>query len=339
MDYEKYLSERMGEETPEERARRLALEGRAFDLDGRSERATFLSGLQRSLDKVGTIGGVTARTDTGYLDDQAARDAKRSDRYFSQAEADKKARDAERRSALLSYLEMKRGDKTREEGYAREDAKFEKTQTAQAERDAADRRFRAEEAEKNRNAQFALADKKASTTAAAKKPTAEQFKAGGFARRLEQAEQAFSQLEGEGFKRGDRGTAAKNALMPEAFEDPKYKRWSQAERNFVNATLRRESGAAISASEFANAEAQYFPRAGDPPSLIAQKRANRKQILEAMRAEGGDAYNQIPLVDVPMPAYRNKPGTAIAAPKMPSAADVDLMDEAQIDELLKQIGK
>lgn len=50
----------------------------------------------------------------------------------------------------------------------------------------------------------------------------------------------------------------------------------QAKRNFVNAVLRRESGAVIADSEFANAEKQYFPQIGDTPQVIAQKKANRE---------------------------------------------------------------
>jgi hypothetical protein len=50
----------------------------------------------------------------------------------------------------------------------------------------------------------------------------------------------------------------------------------QAKRNFVNAVLRRESGAVIADSEFANAERQYFPQIGDSKEVIAQKKANRE---------------------------------------------------------------
>jgi len=50
----------------------------------------------------------------------------------------------------------------------------------------------------------------------------------------------------------------------------------QAKRNFVNAVLRRESGAVIADSEFANAEKQYFPQIGDTPEVIAQKKTNRE---------------------------------------------------------------
>jgi hypothetical protein len=45
----------------------------------------------------------------------------------------------------------------------------------------------------------------------------------------------------------------------------------QAQRNFINAVLRRESGAVIGSEEFDNARKQYFPQPGDEQGTIAQK--------------------------------------------------------------------
>lgn len=61
----------------------------------------------------------------------------------------------------------------------------------------------------------------------------------------------------------------------------------QAQRDFVNATLRRESGAAISASEFVSARQQYFPQPGDLPAVVKQKADNRKTAIEGIRAAAG----------------------------------------------------
>ena len=53
----------------------------------------------------------------------------------------------------------------------------------------------------------------------------------------------------------------------------------QAQRDFINATLRQESGAAIGKDEFDNARKQYFPQPGDSSAVIAQKAANRKLVI------------------------------------------------------------
>lgn len=59
----------------------------------------------------------------------------------------------------------------------------------------------------------------------------------------------------------------------------------QAKRDFINATLRRESGAVISDPEFDNGNKQYFPQIGDAPEVIEQKRQNRLLAQQAILAE------------------------------------------------------
>ena len=157
-------------------------------------------------------------------------------------------------------------------------------------------------------------------SAKTKPATGDQFKAAGFARRLEQSEAVFADLDTMGYDRTSMTGAAFNAVVPKAFESGGYKTNEQAERNFINAVLRRESGAAISPTEFANAEQQYFSRPGDPPNLKAQKKANRQQVLETLRAESGEAYAQVPAIEAV--ATRKSEGTALAAPA-PASPDED----------------
>ena len=56
----------------------------------------------------------------------------------------------------------------------------------------------------------------------------------------------------------------------------------QAQRNFINAILRRESGASIHDSEFENARKQYFPQQGDSEAVLAQKKANRELVIKSL---------------------------------------------------------
>lgn len=75
--------------------------------------------------------------------------------------------------------------------------------------------------------------------------------------------------------------AAANATVV----SPEQQQVDQAQRDFINATLRRESGAAISPSEFDNARKQYFVQIGDSPEVIAQKKQNRELAMRGILAE------------------------------------------------------
>lgn len=66
-----------------------------------------------------------------------------------------------------------------------------------------------------------------------------------------------------------------------------FKKYEQAKRNFINAVLRKESGAAIAESEFDSADKQYFPQIGDTEAVIKQKAANRRQVTNTMLSNVG----------------------------------------------------
>lgn len=71
-------------------------------------------------------------------------------------------------------------------------------------------------------------------------------------------------------------------------------RVEQAQRDFINAILRRESGAVIADSEFDNARKQYFPQPGDSPQVIEQKRRNRDVAIRGILAEAPENRRAIP---------------------------------------------
>jgi hypothetical protein len=75
---------------------------------------------------------------------------------------------------------------------------------------------------------------------------------------------------------------------------PETQMVDQAQRNFINATLRRESGAAISPTEFDNARKQYFPQPGDSAAVIEQKARNRRTAIEGINNAAGPAKIEIP---------------------------------------------
>jgi hypothetical protein len=63
--------------------------------------------------------------------------------------------------------------------------------------------------------------------------------------------------------------------------------------NFVTSILRKESGAAISESEWAMARRMYIPMPGDSPEVIAQKADNRKLAIEGLKVTAGPGASRI----------------------------------------------
>lgn len=120
----------------------------------------------------------------------------------------------------------------------------------------------------------------------------QQAQSATFARRIEQAEESMKKLSDKGYNRADPQQGLM-AYAPGMLQPENFKLQDQAERNFVNAVLRRESGAAISEDEFTNANKQYFPRAGDTADVLAQKEQNRKTVLAGLKSEAGHAYNNL----------------------------------------------
>jgi hypothetical protein len=77
----------------------------------------------------------------------------------------------------------------------------------------------------------------------------------------------------------------------------KFQQSDQAKRDFLNAVLRRESGAVISPGEFANGNRQYFPQPGDSEEVLAQKALNRKNSLNGISRSAGPAYQPTEVAD------------------------------------------
>ncbi len=69
--------------------------------------------------------------------------------------------------------------------------------------------------------------------------------------------------------------------------NPKAQVYKQAQKNWVTANLRKESGAAIPVAEMKEEIAKWFPQMGDSPEVIAEKRASREVAERAMGAQAG----------------------------------------------------
>jgi hypothetical protein len=129
------------------------------------------------------------------------------------------------------------------------------------------------------------------------KMTTDQAKSGTMVDRMDQANQVITKNENinDGLTGYIGGSAAASPTIRDSaafnyFASPARQATVQAQRNFVNAILRVESGAAISEQEFNNAQRQYFPQPGDSKDVIEQKRQNRIAAMRGMARQAGPAY-------------------------------------------------
>lgn len=111
-------------------------------------------------------------------------------------------------------------------------------------------------------------------TITGKPQTASQSAANLYADRLNQADVTLAAL-------GNKFTSKSSfgGILPSFLQSGDRQSYEQAKTNFVTAVLRRESGAAISPTEFKTADTQYFPQAGDQPAVLAQKEALRNTVI------------------------------------------------------------
>lgn len=132
--------------------------------------------------------------------------------------------------------------------------------------------------------------------------TESQGKAMGFGTRMAEAHEILSTVGQDG--------AVKPSLMKGALESvpliggalsvlgnavasPEQQMVEQAQRNFINAVLRRESGAVISPEEFKNAAMQYFPQPNDDARTVEQKRRARETAIQNFALESGSAQERV----------------------------------------------
>jgi hypothetical protein len=125
-------------------------------------------------------------------------------------------------------------------------------------------------------------------------PTKEQSDAYTYSNRMESSDKILTDLEGKYSPLAvSVKVSGKTALIPggqtivNKMLDPNDQKAEQAQRNFINAVLRRESGATIQPYEFDNANMQYFPQEGDSKEVLVQKRANRREAIEGLKKAAG----------------------------------------------------
>lgn len=125
-----------------------------------------------------------------------------------------------------------------------------------------------------------------------KPATAAQTIVATYASRIEQANPTIAKLEDT--IQGMNWLSFKAQLeLPAALQSAEIQQYQQAERNFINAVLRRESGAVISESEFKEARQQYIPQPGDTEEVLKEKELNRQIVFSSFKNAAGPAYQSI----------------------------------------------
>ena len=122
-----------------------------------------------------------------------------------------------------------------------------------------------------------------------------QYTAANYASRVKQSNDVFdtlsqnitkySPLQLQSYRAANNIGGIANVVIPADLQS-----YFQAEKNFANAVLRRESGAVISPDEFTKAAQQYFPQPGDSTDVLAQKKNNRLTVENNFKNEAGGAY-------------------------------------------------
>lgn len=128
--------------------------------------------------------------------------------------------------------------------------------------------------------------------AGADKPSSgQQKRALGFFNRAQQADNDLEGLEPEIAKMGLAGQTWQQ-VMPNFLQTDRGQLYTQAQRAFTEARLRKDSGAAIPEQEFANDRRTYFVQPGDSEATIAQKRRARGAMLASLGFESGQALGE-----------------------------------------------
>ncbi|KQN80470.1 hypothetical protein ASF03_21350 [Rhizobium sp. Leaf68] len=129
----------------------------------------------------------------------------------------------------------------------------------------------------------------------APKVTVDESKAGGFADRMTQSGKSIDTYGNAGLNAFDQSITNSPyvpSFIANSLVGDDFQKYDQARRDFINAQLRRESGAVISPDEFDNANRQYFPQPGDKPEVLEQKRKSRETVINAMIRDAGPTYKK-----------------------------------------------
>ena len=140
--------------------------------------------------------------------------------------------------------------------------------------------------------QVQLGDQPANTRSGEGRPSLGGEKAAlGFFNRAKQADEELKGLTDQ-IAAKSLGGQAWMAVAPNFMQTQEGQSYQQAQRAFTEARLRKDSGAAIPETEFANDRKTYFAQPGDSPETIAQKERGRAAVLASLAFQSGRALNE-----------------------------------------------
>ncbi|HKR17729.1 hypothetical protein, partial [Rhizorhapis sp.] len=129
-----------------------------------------------------------------------------------------------------------------------------------------------------------------------------QGKSTGFYERAVGANNDFIAAKEGGSPVGYMGDMAR-AVLPEnvvnSHTSPERQKAQQAREDFIRASLRYESGAAIGGDEFTAQDKIFFPQTGDSEETIRQKAEARQRVIESLKVAAGPGVGSKQLVADP----------------------------------------
>lgn len=127
----------------------------------------------------------------------------------------------------------------------------------------------------------------------------EDFSTAGYAKRMADSKKYIDAFEKTMVKQGSKLPTANQIIdfrakgkLPNEFQGEGWRRYMQAQEDYVTANLRKESGAAISDDEFIRESSKYFAKPGDGADVLTQKKQSRDTSTEALKlaSKGGYEY-------------------------------------------------
>jgi hypothetical protein len=159
--------------------------------------------------------------------------------------------------------------------------------------------------------------------------TETQGKATGFATRMVNASKIIDPLDQTAASKAGFGeTTIGQKLGPYAgyLESPERQSYKQAQRDWVTANLRQETGAAMGADEMTNEILKYFPQPSDTAQVVEQKRRSRESATQAMILNAGPGAKKAGL------EFKPYEPSMVDRIKTMSAADLYMLDTTKLSE-------